>query len=54
MFFKTSVPDEPEEIIFKVRFTESKVLKALEKVNVGAASGPDGVSNLLLFKLRSV
>ena len=51
-FFKTSVKDEPKEVLFTVRFTEEKVIKALEKVIKEAASGPDGVNNLLLYKLR--
>ena len=44
--------EEPNEVLFKVRFTEAKVLQALEKVNKEAASGPDGMSNLILYKLR--
>ena len=51
-FFKTSVNEEPNEVLFTVRFTEEKVIKALEKVPKEAASGPDGVNNLLLYKLR--
>ena len=53
LFFKTSVSDEPKKILFKVRFTKEKVMKAIEKLNKEAAAGPDGVSNLLLYKLRS-
>ena len=53
LFFKTSVSEEPEEILFKVRFTKEKVMKAIENLNKEAAAGPDGVSNLLLYKLRS-
>ena len=46
LFFKTFADDGPEETLFKVRFTEEKVMKAIEKLNKEAAAGPDGVSNL--------
>lgn len=54
VFFKTSVKEEPVEVLFNVRFTEDKVIKALEKVNKEVPAGPDGVNNQLLYKLRSV
>ena len=40
--------------MFRVSFNEEKVIKVIEKVNKDAAAGPDGLSNLLLYKLRYV
>ena len=51
-FFRTSVKGEPEEILFRVNFTKEKVLKAIEKLNKKAASGPDGIDNNIIYKLR--
>ena len=51
-FFRTSVQEEPEEILFKVKFTKDKVIKAIEKLNRKAASWPDGVDNNIIYKLR--
>ena len=46
--------EEPNEILYKIRFTRDKVLKAIEKSNKKAASGPDGIDNNLLYNLREV
>ena len=53
-FFRTSTNSEPNEVLFKVRFTKDKVIKAIEKLNKTAAAGPDGLDNNILFKLREI
>ena len=53
-FFRTEVENEPSEVLYKVRFSRDKVLKAIEKLNRKAAPGPDGIDNTILYQLREV
>ena len=53
-FFRTAVMNEPKEVLYKIRFTKEKVIRAIEKLNKSAAAGPDGLDNNVLYKLREV
>ena len=50
-FFRDSINDEPNEILYKIRFTKDKVEKSLRKIEINASAGPDGVPGILLNKL---
>ena len=51
LFFKQSTENEPNEILFTVRFNQEKVEKSLKKIEISATASPDGIPGILLNKL---